>query len=355
VPKTFTFAAAPAAQTTLTVSNTTLTGTAGTNIALTTSGGSGDGAVTFAVTGAGCTVTGTSLKATSGGTCIVTATKAASTGYLAATSQAKTFAFTGPQATLSVVNTTLTASVGTVIALTATGGSSNGALTFTVTGTNCSLSGNKLSATAAATCIAKAKKAASTNYLEATSEPKTFTFIVPVDQAKLSVTNTSLTGTVGSAITLTTSGGSGDGAVTFKVGGSCRATYDSLNATKEGNCTVIAKKAASPGYNEATSEYVAFAFWVAPEPQTAANTLRILSGEKVFTTNPSASVPISWLGGRGEGFVTFTVTGSGCAVRGNVLYGSVPSTCIVTANKPAWRNYPSETSQPRVFSFNLSK
>ena len=359
-PKTFTFTAAPVAQATLTVSNTTLTGTAGTNIALETSGGSGDGAVTFAVTGAGCTVTGTSLNATSGGNCGVTATKAASTGYLAATSWAKIFAFTGPQATLSVVNTTLTGSVGTVIPLTATGGSGMGALTFTVTGTGCSLIGSSLRATVAATCIVTAKKAASTYYLAATSAPTTFTFIVPVAQARLSVTNTSLTGTVGRAITLTTSGGSGDGAVTFTStgAGACTASYVSLTATKEGVCGVIAKKAASPGYNEATSELVRFTFWAGGEPQTASNTLRVSNAStQVLSSRNFASTLLDFSGGRGEGSVTFTVEGSGCSVygTGRELTGNVPSFCIVRANKAAWRDYPSETSQPVTFEFKLSR
>ena len=82
-------------QATLTVSNTPLTGTVGTNIALTTSGGSGTGAVTFSATGTGCSLNGgTSLKATVAGTCIVTATKWWSTGYLPAISAATTFTFT---------------------------------------------------------------------------------------------------------------------------------------------------------------------------------------------------------------------------------------------------------------------
>jgi hypothetical protein len=66
---------------------------AGSAITLGTSGGSGDGAVTFTVTGDGCTLAGTSLNATFAGTCSVKAMKAASTGYLAARSGAKTFTF----------------------------------------------------------------------------------------------------------------------------------------------------------------------------------------------------------------------------------------------------------------------
>ncbi|CAB5022448.1 unannotated protein [freshwater metagenome] len=80
------------------------------------------------------------------------------------------------QSTLSVSNTTLTGIVGTAIALTTTGGTGTGAVTFTVTGTACSVSGASLNATAAATCIVKAKKAASSGWKETTSATKTFTF-----------------------------------------------------------------------------------------------------------------------------------------------------------------------------------
>ena len=82
------------------------------------------------------------------------------------------------QSTLSVSNTTLTGTVGTAIALTTSGGSGTGAVTFTVTGTACSVSGTSLEATAAATCIVRAKKAASANWKETTSAAKTFTFAV---------------------------------------------------------------------------------------------------------------------------------------------------------------------------------
>ncbi len=68
---------------------TSIVGTYGRTLTLTTSGGSGTGAVSYAVvngTATGCTVTGASLTFTSPGTCIVTATKAGDTTYGAATS-----------------------------------------------------------------------------------------------------------------------------------------------------------------------------------------------------------------------------------------------------------------------------
>ena len=263
----FTAAIAAVAQATLTVSNTTLTGPAGTNIPLTTSGGSGDGAVTFTVTGAGCSVSGTSLNATAAVTCVVTAMKAASTGYLEATSAPTSFAFTAAiaavaQATLTVSNTTLTGPAGTNIPLTTSGGSGDGAVTFTVTGNGCSLNyGTTLKATAAATCIVTATKAASPGYLEATSAPTTFIFTM-VAQATLTVSNTPLTGTVGTNIPLTTSGGSGTGTVTFTVtGNGCSLNVGtSLKATVAATCIVTATKAASTGYLKATSAPTTFKF-----------------------------------------------------------------------------------------------
>ena len=84
-------------QSTLSVSNTTLTGTVPTAIELRTSGGSGTGVITFTVTGTACAVNGTSLEATDAATCIVKAKKAASPGWKETTSAAKTFTFTVAQ------------------------------------------------------------------------------------------------------------------------------------------------------------------------------------------------------------------------------------------------------------------
>jgi large repetitive protein len=71
------------AQAALTI--TSVAGTVGKTLALTTSGGSSTGAVTFTATNgtaAGCTVSGSALSATSAGTCLVVATKAGDSTYL---------------------------------------------------------------------------------------------------------------------------------------------------------------------------------------------------------------------------------------------------------------------------------
>ena len=85
------------------------------------------------------------------------------------------------------------------------------------------------------------------------------TFLVshttPVAQAPLRITT--LSGTVGTALTLVTSGGSGSGAVSFTVTNAtatgCRITGRSLTATGAGKCLVTAKKAADTTYLAASS------------------------------------------------------------------------------------------------------
>ena len=80
-------------QETLTISNVTKSGPAGTAITLTTTGGSGAGAVTYTTTGTGCSISTASLSASTATTCVVTATKAANGIYSARSSDAVSFIF----------------------------------------------------------------------------------------------------------------------------------------------------------------------------------------------------------------------------------------------------------------------
>jgi hypothetical protein len=117
-----------------------------------------------------------------------------------------------------------------------------------------------LNASPKATCVVTATKAASTGYLVATSATATFTFLA--EQAVLRLSNETLTTSVGTKITLTTSGGSGTGAVTFTVKGwSC--LFDDkkrLIATGQTVCIVTAKKEASTGYLATESESKTFSY-----------------------------------------------------------------------------------------------
>ena len=91
-------------------------------------------------------------------------------------------------------------------------------------------------------------------------------------QATLSIANTQTTNTVSTSVNLTTSGGSGTGAVTFSVTGTgcSQSTPGVLLVTAPHSCVVTATKAASAGYLSATSASVTFTFVANTTPTFAA-------------------------------------------------------------------------------------
>ena len=202
------------------LSLTSTSGTYGTGLTLTTSGGSSTGAVSYSVdsggTASGCSVTAGVLSVTSTGTCLVTATQAGDGNYNPVWSPQTTVTFApADQAPLTVTSTSGT--FGSGLTLTTSGGSGTGDVSYAVTNgtaSGCSISAGMLSVSSAGTCLVTATKAADANYNSASSPQTTVTF-APAAQAPLSVTSTS--GTYGSGLTLTTSGGSGTGDLSYAV------------------------------------------------------------------------------------------------------------------------------------------
>jgi hypothetical protein len=332
------------AQAPLLISNAVTTSVVGTPITLTTSGGSGTGAVTFAATGTGCSITGSVLSASQPTVCTVVATKAASAKFAAATSAPVPFTFTGlPQAALSITNTTLSEFAGTSVTLVASGGSGTGAVTFAATGTGCSVAGSVLSADQPTTCSVVATKAASGAYAAVSSPAVVFSF-VGVAQEALAIANPTLTELAGTPVTLTVTGGSGTGALTFAATGiGCSVLGDQLSVTLPTTCSVVATKAASGIYAAAESPAVVFTFTgIAQEPVVITNT--ILTG---FTGTP---ISLTATGGSGTGKLTFAVTGAGCSVSGTTLSAGQAATCTVIATKTAAGVYEEESSLPVVFT-----
>jgi hypothetical protein len=153
--------------------------------------------------------------------------------------------------------TSLTGVTGTSLTLETSGGLGTGVLSFAVmngTASGCVVSGTSLSTSSAGTCLVTATKAADGTYDSASSAATTITFALEV-QSPIEVTSTS--GTVGTATALTTSGGSGTGAVNFSVANGtatgCAITAGSLSATSAGTCVVTATKAADASYSSASS------------------------------------------------------------------------------------------------------
>jgi len=264
-------------QTPLRISNTTRAATTADSITLTTTGGLGSGALTYSYTGTGCSIASDVLSASQATLCSVVATKAADSTYASASSSALIFKFSAVSALLTqdplrISNTTRSALTSQTITLTSSGGSSTGATTYvstTVSGVGCSVTlvgtVSTLTAAGATTCSVVATKAADSTYASATSPPLYFRFTVGTTlspQLWLMVSNTTRISTVGSPITLTTTGGSGTGAVTFAVvGTNCsQPTSTTVSASGAALCLVTATKAADSDYASMTSPALLFKF-----------------------------------------------------------------------------------------------
>lgn len=154
-----------------------------------------------------------------------------------------------------------TGTVGTPITLAATASSSL-AVSFTSSPASvCTVLGTTLTLVGAGTCNVKADQAGNSTYAAATQVSKDITVSAAtslIAQSTLSVVpaNTSLN--TSATTTMSSSGGSGTGAVTYAVSsGNCTISGTTLTApSSAGTCKVTATKAADNSYQAATSAEV---------------------------------------------------------------------------------------------------
>ena len=291
VTSTLTFV--KATQTALQITSTT--GTYGTPIELTISGGSGTGSVSYAVSDTGsasCSETGSLLSFTSVGTCKVIATRDADSIFNARSSAATTITISrATQTALSVSITTGDLVTGIIVAT--TGGSGSGATTSSVTtGTaSCSLTSGVVTAKSAGTCVLTVTKASDASYLsESVTATLTFTKVISTPGKIGSVT----TGTVGSDITLSFTGGSGTGSVTYVVStpgtAKCTVTDNKLSASSAGTCTVTITKKGDDTYADqvTTTEFTFTSAQVAAAPQGQINVAAVTTTTTTTTTTTVA-------------------------------------------------------------------
>jgi hypothetical protein len=316
---------------------TSTSGTFGTDLVLTSSGGSGTGAVSWTVVSGACTVSGVTLTPTAAGSsCTVRASKADDDNYLAQTSvdTAITFARSA-QETLLV--TSATGTFGTDLVLTTSGGSGIGAVSWTVVSGSCTVSGTTLTPTSAGnSCIVRATKAADTNYLSRLSADTTVVFAQAAQTSPIVVTST--TGTFGSDLVLTSSGGSGTGAVSWTVvSGACTVSGATLTPTAAGNsCVVRATKSSDTNYLSLSSTDTALSF--ARGPQTVGITVASMSLVYGRTDLLTAS------GGSGTGAFIFNYVSGPCTVSGQNVLPTDIGVCTVSATRSGDANYLDATS-----------
>jgi hypothetical protein len=329
----------------------------GANVVLNTSGGSGSGAISYALSTPNprCTIVKTSRSTTLNTSvgiatvCAVTATKAASGNFTATTSSVKTFNFLSAQAPISVSNSSTPGPTGSSITLSTSGGTDNGALSYALSAANarCTILNTTLTVSAGAktTCSVVATKAGTTNYAPISSAAKVLTFLNP--QAALIVSNSPKSGITGTPITLTTTGGSGTGAVTFSTSTTgCSITSGRLTASAA-TCLVFASKAIDNDYWSTISDGAQFDIRRAQAPLTLNNGA---------TPGPTgSSIILSTSGGTNAGAVTYALSAANarCIILNATLTVSAgaKTTCSVIATKAAAAEYGAISSAAKVLTF----
>ena len=312
------------------------------------SGGSGTGVVSYTVNPDSlsvCALQGSDIVALRAGMCTITATKASDSDFLA-TSASTTIEITkSPQVHLVLVSeeATLAYVVNTLIRtrLSISGGSGTGAVVYAVaqgSASVCSIAGNVVTALTSGTCELTVTKASDSNYLEATDS--LVIIITKGLQAALTVTaanpNLAYSPTDVVTTTLSTVGGSGQGAVTYAAAPAsasiCSVDGNVVTVITGGDCVVVATKAGDITF----------------EPATASTTIKIAKGNQAplvasatqstlqYVLGETVQTGLSTTGGSGTGAVTYSVTEASstiCSVAGSTVTVLKAGTCTITATK----------------------
>ena len=316
-----------AAPATLTVSNTTMTGTVGTPITLTSTGGSSTDTVNYTAT-TGCTASGALLSATVAGTCDVTATQLVVATQVTQTSAPVTFKFEAVAAaatsTLTVIGTPSNADKTETITLTTSGGSATASTTYSATSKWCIVTGNLLTSDDTnGSCHVTAT--------QGTQKSAAVTLIFTDPRFPFNVFGTPSSAVVGKRITLTSAGMSTTGPVTYALtpDSLCTITDTILTSTIAGPCIVTAI--------QGTQTSAAKTFTFTPVPPL------LVSGAPT-TEVVGKPITLTTAGGSGTGTVSFA-SSRGCTVSGVSLTATTAGTCTVTATQGT------QTSESVNFTF----
>jgi hypothetical protein len=185
----------------------------------------------------------------------------------------------------------------------ASGGSGQGPVSFLVEGDCRIIGGLLIPSNAGSFCEVTARKLADANFRAAFSEPMRIT-VNKIPQSTLRVANATAVN-VGSVVLLTT-GGSGDGAVSYQIstpGAGCSISGDVLTATSNGSCGVMATKETSTNH------------LVAISPETEISFKR--SEQNVVFTSSIPETPLA-----GGSFRPAAVASSGLGVTYSITEGT---------------------------------
>ena len=216
--------------------------------------------------------------------------------------------------------------------------------------TVCTVSGSSVTILTAGTCTITASQAGSSNYLAATSVPRSITISKASQAALVAVPSTSSAtyrATPAATLTLSSSGGAGSGAVTYTSDtlSVCTVSGSTVTILAAGTCTVSAAKASDTNYLSATSDPVSITVAKATQSITFTAPTTKTYGGAPFTISATSSAGLT---------VTFTSdTTESCTVSGSSVTILAAGTCTITASQAGTSNYLAATSVP--VSFTISK
>jgi hypothetical protein len=376
----FTFVGTP--QPTLTLSGSSTTAPALTNVLVTLGGGSGNGAISFTVTG-GCTQNTQSgntvnITASSPSSCFVSATKAADGTIASAKTYPGLVVNFGKAVQSNLVTKVdnlssgydITRSADLSYLISTTGGSGSGDVTFAASGNgNCKLDTSTAgiailtSSFQIATCSVVASKGGDSIYGPVSAAAVSLSFTA-AGQSDMTLTGDASSAAVTANITITVAGGNGTGALKFSAnnssGGSCVITPGNedtttvtrtVTSTTVGNCSVTVVKSGAGIYGTKVATSSVFNFGSNQVPMTL---------RPETTTVPVAGDPFVLIlkGGSGGGALTWH--GGGCVVSNdyNPVSGTVTVrsdaealTCNVSANRAGAGGYFAASSNAQSVTF----
>ncbi len=287
-------------------------------------------------TGSICTVAGNTVSLVAAGTCTVRASQAGNGNYAAASNVDQSFVIAQAAQTITL-GSAPTIAVGGSGTVSATGGASGNVVVFSSNSaavcTSAGANGSTITGVTAGTCVIAANQAGNTNYAAANEVTQAFA-IDKGTQATLIATSALSSLPAGGNTTLSTTGGTGGGAVSYASNnGNCNVSGTTLTAVAVGTCTVTATKAADANYNAATATVnvvvtvgsQTIVFYVQP-------TVRIHTTGMVSASGGASGNPITF-----SSTTTRVCTVSG--VNGSVVTGHSVGTCIIAANQAGNANY----------------
>ncbi|MDH6422982.1 beta strand repeat-containing protein [Aurantimicrobium minutum] len=330
-----------ATQATVTVSSAN-TVVYGQTLTLSISGGTGSGAADYAMLSGPCSISGSTLSTTAAGDCVLHARKLTDGSYLTSDWSADfTVSVTPKPVSLAVTVSPTSRAYNTSrnVALAATSASN---LTGIINGDTVTTDDTKLTATVATADVGTNKAvtvSVATGYLTGTNAANysvtavTGTPVLTITQANQGALSwvSALTTVYGQDLTLSATGGSGTGALSYATtGGPCTVSSSIVTPTSVGTCVVVVTRAADTNYTAQTlSGNVSI-------EQATQSTVRVTSATTVVY---GSTLTLSASGGDGTGSYIFSKVTGDCDVTGTTLTPLSVGDCVVHARRASSTNY----------------